>query len=237
MFNDSLYLRLSWSDPTHSVWRDHYELTEIEPTFVRFFHYCCDDNSLHREDQLVMMFEGLADDGWDTWNWRSLTTGSAGLAENMVFRNGSFDTLEVAVYPAYLNPEQLNGQPKYMHVDSSDFTGFVLHETDTARTDLTPGGWGFGDIIPGWIVDTSVASLPASTRGARWPIRAASTHVDSANLYTVVLCRAMNTTYTDNLNMAALDSVHVKLGLLDNQIAITTGGTGRGFTEEFWLIF
>jgi hypothetical protein len=242
--NDSLYVRLVWDDASHDIWRDRYEVDTIEIGFVRFFHDCCEDNAINREDQLFIMFAGLPDNAYDTWNWRSLTTAVGRLAEGMTYQNGSLepDSTDLGTAPAIRHtPMQGTSQPQYMRNDSSEFDGYVLYTEynppyELVSLDAGSEGWEKGQIIPGWLIDTSVFNRSSIIRGSRWDIRSASKYDSSATEYTVMLCRPLDTGFSDDLNMLALDSVKAKIGVLDNQIAVGTGGTRRGFSGDLWFI-
>jgi len=241
-FSDSLYLRLRWSDPSHDIWRDRYIVDSIAAGIARFSHDCCEDNAVNREDQLFVMFAGLAGSGYDVWNWRSLTTGPGFLAEGKTYLGGvlASDSIETSIGPAISHSPQTPGStyPTYMHPDSTDFNGYLLYNVPAPPHVLVGLGWTPGQIIPGWLIDSTIYGRSAAIRGSRWDIRAAGGY-DSANTrYTVMMCRPMNTGYTDDLDLSTLDSVSVKGGVLDNKIDVLVGdATRRGFTEEFWLIF
>lgn len=233
--DDSLFLRLRYSDPTFSVWKDHYATISSTPP-INFVH-----NDLgYDEDQVYVMFDD-GNDGWDVWNWRVLTTGEGGLAEGMTYTGGVLATDEGTITVAITNPG-LGGspQPTYVHVDTSDFHGYVLVRDLDSLTELyvNTTGWTVGQMVPGWIIDRFLKNDEDQSvrRKSRFDIRAVSDYDEGAEEYVVVLGRALATGYDDDLDMSELTSVRTMIGQFDNQDVFSVGGTGRGFTVEFNLI-
>lgn len=234
---DSLFLKVVWTDATHNVWREKWTVGDPPPSFV---HDCCDDNAVNREDQVFVMFAGLPDGVWDVWNWRSLTTAAGFLAEGMTFSGSLLESDTVSnegLKPASRNVPTVGSQPYKMHETGNAFQGNLLYWADAVNLDLLGYDWQTGETIPGWIIDTTIYDRIPSIRMSRWAIRAATDWDTTSSQYTVVLSRPLNTTYTDDLNLLLLDSVKVKVGVLDNQMSINLGSGSRGFTDEFWLIF
>ncbi len=255
--NDSLYLRISWTDLSHSMRRGSYTVRDTMAVLgndtATLFN--APDSIARLEDQLWVLFAGLASGDWDGINWRVLTTDSAFLAEGInLHRPTTADlweldtdagTMEVAIpNKDLLNPEY----PRYFHRDTSDYVGYTLfndtalmvsqdtalHPYTTLRTaNLFIRGWELGQEVPFFILDSTAHRQSAATRGSRWDTKSISTW--SGLTYTVVMCRPMTTGYDDDV--ALTDSVKTKIGIFDNQMDINVGGTGRGFSKEFWLIF
>ncbi|MCK4373437.1 MAG: hypothetical protein KAW61_09820, partial [candidate division Zixibacteria bacterium] len=71
-----LYLRFQWNDYSLSMQRDNWKMLHLDD--FNFFH----NDGLNGEDQLWVSFEGAPSGGWDTWNWRVLTTGQVNRAED-----------------------------------------------------------------------------------------------------------------------------------------------------------
>lgn len=256
-YNDTLYLRLNWVDNSHSVWRGAYEVRDTSAVLgsdtATLFN--APDSIGRQEDQLWVLFAGLAGGDWDGINWRALTTDSTFLAEGINLHRATTSdpwdqvkdagTMEVTIRNKdLLNPEY----PRYFHRDTSLYTGYTLfydtalidhadtalHPYTTLRTaDLFLRGWDLGQQVPFYILDSTKRRLSAAERGSRWDTRTIGAYAGSQ--YTVVLCHPMNTGYTDDVLLN--DSVKTKIGLFDNQLDINVGGTGRGFSKEFWLIF
>ena len=239
VYNDSLYLRVTWVDADHDVWRDRYDVLQTSPSVV-ISHDATGDDGAYAEDQLLVMFAGLDDDGYDVWNWRALTTAAGLMAEGM-----TLDTLNGLVsddsnQPGYFVNAPIAGSsvPSYVHQDGSAFTGYILYTTeDLDVLGSAYNDWVVDQIVPGWRIDSAVVHYASAVRGSRWDIRAASEYDDGANQYTVMMCRPMNTGFAEDLNLATVDSVEVVVGVTDNQISIETEGSNLGFSESFWMIF
>ena len=116
-----LYLRFQWVDSELSMQRDNWKLNDIDG-----FNFSTRIGDID-EDQIFVMFEGAPDGGWDTWNWRVLTTGQVNLAEGMTYDSETLDPDDGGKVTALLNktgPD--DSRPVYIHEDKSDFIGAVL---------------------------------------------------------------------------------------------------------------
>lgn len=233
-YNDSLYLRLRWSDATHNVLKDPFSVVTAGPP-ANWTH----DAVSFKEDHLLVMFSGLSGGDWDTWHWRSLTTAYAFVAEGQSFDGTTLtaDLNNSSFQAAFENAGFLGTQqPSFVHKDTSQFSGTLFYYVDRLGISnaSNSSGWTVGQQIPGWMIDTTLYKRPITERLSRWDIRAAFDY--SASQYTVVMCRAMNTGNTDDVNLVPLDSVQFRIGLLDNSDDLSTGGSRRGFTGTFWMI-
>ncbi|NOY88861.1 MAG: hypothetical protein GXO93_05655 [FCB group bacterium] len=228
--NDSLYLRLQWNDNDFSVWRDYYSVYSVEPLNFTW-------NSWSGEDQLYVMFDGAPGGGWDVWNWRVLTTGTDNLAEGFRYRNDSLirdtGTVPVAIPN---NPLPGGRNPYYVHDSLSAFHGYILPLNSLDTNYATSTGWTVGQKVPGWIIDPSLKTASVTRRNSRLDIKAVSNYNTELKKYTVVLARALNTTYDDDLDMSTKNSVTAKIGIFNNQDDFYLGGSNRGFTVNFTLI-
>lgn len=242
-YHDTLYLRISWPDNSHDVWRDAYYVTDTAVPLggdtATYFDQI--DTLMWEEDQLWVLFAGLSSGDWDGLNWRSLTTDSAFLAEGLNVHNDSVLITDAgAVTVARRNYNSINpGFPLYFHKDTSHYTGFTLFENDNLRpADIFIRGWSMAQRVPNYLIDSSKYKLSALERGSRWDTRSIG-HWDALRtptpIYTVVLCRPMNTGFDDDV--ALVDSVETKIGLFNDQLNFSFKGGDRGFTKEFWLIF
>jgi len=254
--NDTLYVRLRWADPTFSAYPHLDTVTTTSPlTFSR--------DVTAQEDQAFVMFESAVDT-FDVWGWQVLRTGGLGLGMGYTYADLTLTpdaegtaSLETAVP----NNEQNFTTPIYMSGDTSEFNGYILYLPpsgntvrldDTLRVDTIDvggqqvfnvirydqsTGWTIGQKLPGYVLDSSVVAAWRSdaNRGSILDIRTTDNY--SGGMYSLVMKRAMNTGYEDDLNMIPLDSVKVVIGLFDNQDSFTTGGTKRGFSIPFWVIF
>ncbi len=250
--NDTLYLRLRWKDATHDVWPGYLYVVDT------LFH-CDVDTSVHctefvvgddfdTEDRMLVLMSGLPNGAWDAIDWRALTTGAGLLAEEGAYKRDTvslspdtiidsieYDSAPNSFLPAYLNQQPGFG-PSNMHSDSSQFHGAVLLQTEMVPFRTFSRGWKLNQRLPGFYVDTSLATKTPDVRGSRWCTRAANIWDTTSQTYTVVLCRPMSTGFTDCLNLTAVDSVQTKLGVFDNQIDLNKGGTSRAWTKNFWLV-
>ena len=259
---DNLYLRLQWSDSTFNAYPDHYFCTKaISP--IEFSH---EPLPPAYEDQIFVMFDRAPEEGYDVWNWRVLTTGAGGFGRGYTYSDDILveDAVGTASDStvADSNPPY-NPWPTYAHKDTSDFDYYILYTTDTLKytdtlyinvdtviygdppdtifdtTAITfplTTGWELNQKVPGWLIDSSFASLPDSARGSRWDIKAVSVYDDVALEYRVVLCRKLNTTFTDDIDLSAMDSVKVKTGIYDNQEEFGQPSNRRCFIDDFWII-
>jgi hypothetical protein len=242
-YNSDLYLRLTWTDNSHSVWRGAFVVRDTGAVLGNdtATYFNGSDSIGRQEDQLWVLFAGLAGGDLDGINWRALTTDSTFLAEGInLHRATTSDPWEQVTDAGTIetsrhNYNLLNHEyPAYIHKDTSAYHGFTLFENDgLVPHDLFMRGWDIGQEVPWFILDSTKWHLSAAERGSRWDTRTISTY--SGGQYTVVLSRPLNTGYADDV--ALTDSVKAKIGVFDNQMDINTGGTGRGFSKEFWLVF
>jgi hypothetical protein len=255
-----LYLRLKWSDATFDAYPDRFEVTSVdtisEPPRV---HFLRKSHVVTEEDQIFVMFDSLPSGGYDVWNWRVLTTGGGGFGKGFTYRNNSLIADENgASSDSVIAAENiLQGDvPTYAHKDLSQFNGYVLfiqeavhymndtlgYYIDPVLNDTTPiffyntTGWDSGQIVPGWLIDSNFVHSSEQERGSRWDIRAVSEYIDNPGEYHLVLCRKLNTGFNDDLDLSAVDSVKVKIGIFDGQDDFNIGSSNRGFSDEFWLI-
>ena len=226
-----LYLRVEFDDKNLNLLKFPYVLQE-----GGFLNFVADPTSF--EDQLYIMFSGLPNSAYDVWNWRSLETAPAGLAEGKTLINDTILVTDSGFQVVALPNPVFNAWPKWAHKDSSDFTGQILYVEDTSGFGryVADPNWTVGDVIPGYYIDSAVGSRvqdPAYAQ-SRWDIFTVSSFDDLNEKITVVLKRKLNTTYSQDLVMA--DSVQFRIGLFDNQDKFTLGGSRRGYTDLLWLI-
>jgi hypothetical protein len=254
-----LYLRLQWSDSTFDAYPDNFEFDHYIPGTPPAVWYEHKAHELTEEDQIFVLFDSLPEGGYDVWNWRVLTTGAVGLGKGYNYL--SADSLLVADSAGTVtdsgittNPDRGAGQPTYARYDTSKFHGYLLYTADTVNYqqildsiyDTMGGvwqhvyfhnttGWQTGQKIPGWLIDSSFASLSDEELGSRWDIRTVSEYDSIADYYQLVLCRKLNTGFSDDLVLQ--DSVKVKIGIYDSQDEFGGPGTAdRGFSDVFWII-
>jgi hypothetical protein len=227
---DSLYVRIEYRDDSLNLLRDFLETVDSNTNFqVRDYS---------QEDQIFVMFAGLANGAYDVWNWRSLTTAPAGLAEGKRYESSALITDSGGQQVAFIN--NTGGtftHPQYVHSTGASFTGQILlkkemepfldHQSEYLVPDL---------VVPGWYVDDSVGYYvrQPAYKQSRWDIFAVHGYNSGTNRLAVVLQCALNTGRGDDL--ALTDSVKVKIGVLDDQTDLANQGSRRGFSQEFWLV-
>ena len=236
VFNDSLYLRIRWNDNSHDILHNHYYVSDTSLP-VNFTY-----DITRKEDHLLVLFTGPSDTTWDVWHWRSLTTAYAFVAEGQRLVGDSLvpDTNDPVILPARENPRiGTSQQPTFVHKDGPLFTDTIMYWGDQANSTnfINDTLWQMGQIVPGWLIDTSVVNDPPDRRLSRWDIRSIFGYSAQDAQYTVVLCRPLSTGYSDDLDLLPLDSVQAKIGILDNLDRLSQAGGQRGFTKAFWFIF
>ena len=258
----NLYLRLQWSDTSFNAYPAHFFCTTATPP-LEFSHQPLPPAY---EDQVFVMFDGGSEWGYDVWNWRVLTTGAGGLGRGYTYSKDTLvkdaagtasDSTVADSNPPYF------AWPTYAHKDTSQFDGYILYIADavkwsdtleiridtviygdppvtifdtTAITFPLTTGWELDQKVPGWLIDSSFVSRTDEERGSRWDIKAVSVYDDVALEHRVVLCRKLNTTFTDDIDLSAMDSVKVKIGIYDNQEKFGQPSSRRGFSDDFWII-
>ncbi|MFH2050204.1 MAG: ethylbenzene dehydrogenase-related protein [bacterium] len=243
--NDSLFMWFQWVDATNDIWPDNWNITSANPLMF-------ERSLFDHEDQMFALFYNTVDQDWDVWNWRVITTGTENFAEGMswnspdltVDANGTASTMKVA----FDNKTGGFQQPEFVHQDTCEFTDPILLLTDAISRNTwifrtvddsvhwyQTTGWQVDQKIQGLYIDGSASDKTEAQRGSRWDIGAYSAY--SNNTYSLVMVRKLNTGYTDDFDLSALDSVKVQVGILNNQESFTTGSSNRGFSEYFWLIF
>jgi hypothetical protein len=182
-------------------------------------------------------FYGDAGDNADVWDWKANRTGLAKLADDMHMTtekvdfdpivNQTSDSLYFRNYTIEQQPdpavESYIIAPKYMHPDSTLFTGPALLESEmpgylfvdfkpdlnwvTFPPNLPPAGL----YLPGYYIYDRVGH-----DGSRWDVRAQSEY--SAGKWTVVLRRALTTTDAADVsfNFGTPDSIAVSIAVTDN---------------------
>lgn len=230
-----LYMRLQWDDEDVSLKRDNWALSNISG-----FNWTHNSN-VYFEDQTLIMFDMGNDSTWDVWNWRALTTGQSKAAEGMTYTEADSsltvdtDNGQYTLAWANYNPGD-NARPRWIHEDTSDWTGDVLFIYDTlpASRGIGDPTWEIEQTVPGWAIVDSV--LPAGMKSqSRWDIEAVYAHDSAAGRYTLVLARDL-TGAADDLDISSLAEVRTRIGILDD-FGLTDQGSNKVFTEDFLLDF
>ena len=261
-----LYLRVRWGDPTLSAWYGHWYVTDATDIIDFAAESLEPLQTTYLEDQLLVMFSD-GGESWDSWNWRVLTAGAAGLAEGVNVDWALSSAVSDAegtpgVTPAVENDTTFT-QPTYLPKDTSAFSGYIFHLADTVRSndtlridyDTTFVGAPVETLVDtnyityrmttGWDMDQRIPRFMADTSTASENPTTRGSRWDihcgdqhDGTGYTVVMQRSLTTGFEDDLAMGGLDSVQVKLAVYDNDIRLFgASNQNRGFTRTFWLIF
>jgi len=236
----NLYLRLMWADPTFDAWPHIWVVDSMAGPTPLFEHLVTES-----QDQAIVLFRGMVNHLWDVWRWQAHSTALSGqvggvitgFAEGATYISNTFtvDDGDLAlVRPNGPYMGEFN-RPTCLHEDTMAFHGFILPESEADSLDQLPlSGWQVHDTVPGYITDQSLADSSAVALGSRWDIAAVALH--SAGQYTVVLRRALNTGYTDDLAMAAGTRLAMKVILTDKlDPDFAHGLTDQGITGLFYL--
>ncbi len=235
-----LYLRFQWDDATLSMQRDNWRM--IDSANFNFAH-----DTLYGEDQLWVSFEGTPSGGWDTWNWRVLTTGQLNLAEDGSVSSGDTTWDDGANRAAFLNPIRNvmdSVRPRYVHIDEWQFTGDILLKSqrldlDTAYNQVLASrhNWNLEQTVPGWYINDDDIDWDAESR---WEIQAVYNYdpgTGNPGRYTLVLARDLSGS-TDDLDMSEVSRVKTRIGIFDDfdNLEETGGSSQRAFSADFWLV-
>ena len=236
--HDTLHLRLSWTDATLDCWPGRFTVDNIQivtdpPDTLAVF---AQDALSASEDQAMIFLQAAGNSTWDVWNWRLVTTGAGLLAEDFSLSGTTLthDAGTVLVATSNLGGA---GQPASMEPGGPDNNDYRLYASEAVPLDAGLN-WAIGDRVSGWVIDDSLY-LPqnAATRGSRYDVGAASSYAGSPSRHTVVLHRALASDDTADLNMSALTTVRMRVGITDNSdFSMTLGSTRQGFTDIFELI-
>lgn len=189
-----------------------------------------------------------------TYNNATLTPDAAGTASD----SGTVKNIRVFNLPTYAHKDTSDFGNELGHyilytTDTLKYTDTLYIDIDTVIIGEDPPdtifdttaitfpltiGWELDQKVPGWLIDSSFAS-PSHTdeeRGSRWDIKAVSVYDSLEFQYRVVLCRELNTLSADDIDLSAMDSVKVKIGIYDNQEEFGQPSNRRGFSDDFWII-
>ena len=234
--DDTLYLRLAWDDNTYDCWPGRYEVTSFDyPGSDTLAHFTQDELSF-REDQAMVFFQNDGATSWDVWQWRLVTTGAGYLAEGYTLTGTALTRDAGAAVVATANDGDAD-QPAYMHLEGPGNESYRL-EQSSAVAIVFDLAWQLGQYVPGWLINSTLY-LPqyATTRASRWDIGAFSSSYSSlSGFHVVVLHRALNTGYPDDLDMIAYSTLNARVGITNNaDFSMSMGDTKQGFTSTFVL--
>ncbi len=235
---ERLFVRCAWADPESNLRISPCRCISNDGTAL----FIKDSSEFDfGEDQLLVMFDGAANDGWDTWRWLSYRTGTVGLAEGMIYRNGAL-IADASSIEVYTNNVVDAGLPTYLSVEGPDFTGDTLYmsEATTDWTGFQLSGWTNGQTIPGYLIDSAAARQVKASPQSRWDILSAWDYDESSGIHTVVLSRKLNTGFFsgDDVDLTPLDSVAVRIGMLDDlPDLLDNNSSQQAFTSELIVKF
>ncbi len=229
-----LFLRFQWDDADLSMQRENWAFSSAPG-----FNFNPSGNG---EDQLWVSFDGLPSGGWDTWNWRVLTTAQVGRAEDGTTQN-KVTTWDDGVNPsAYLNSDNDPSRPVKIHTTQWDFMGDVLLQSETIPSGQGIGGeanWTEGQTVPGWYIND--LNDWDSDNSSRWDVRTVYDYDPGIGIpgrYTVVLARDLATGDNEDLDMGDLGRVKTRIGVFDDfdDLDYVGGSSQRAFSADFWLV-
>jgi len=232
--NSKLFMRFQWTDDSLHIWRDCW-------SFISQPNYNFTFNDVFSEDQFFAMFTKPGQDWYDTWNWRVLTTDPASLAEGFTFASDTLAKDGGAQVPAVDNQTfPLSSRPRWIHETKDAYQQPILYMSETIEPE-GPGDFGPGWLpqmkVAGYVIDLSVVSYLESNPQSRWDITTVSSYDAEVDVYKLVMSRALNSGFVDDMNMASEDSVQVRIGVLDDQDELATlNSSQQGFSNSFWLI-
>ena len=246
---DSLFLQLTWADPTNDIWPGYYYVSATSPT-LQF------DSSVinNEEDQMLVMFANSGAGWYDVWNWSVVSTGSVNigrgyrLMEGQMVRdtNTAFPQLQVVVRnPRYFGSDE----PTNAHQDTSVFAGHILlssemldrddwifrSPTDSVHWNET-SGWALDQRVPGMYVNEVALGYTGAPQDSRYDIRTVAEYDDAGSAYTLVMARALDTGFDDDMDLSVPDSVKVSLAVFDGLSDFTAGSARRGVSQSFYII-
>ncbi|MCK4461343.1 MAG: hypothetical protein KAW46_06035 [candidate division Zixibacteria bacterium] len=228
-----MYLRFQWNDYSLSMQRDNWAISDLDN-----YNFALDTS--YGEDQLWISFEGLPSGGWDTWNWRVLTTGQVNRAEDGTVIDGDTTWDEGTNPSAYPNSDNDPYRPVKIHGDEWQFTGDVLLQSETVAVMEGYAGrnnWTKGQTVPGWYIND--LNDWDSDNSSRWDVQAVYNYdpgIGGPGRYTVVLARDLSGGAED-LDMSETGRVKARIGIFDDYDYLESvgGDTKRKFSGDFWL--
>lgn len=231
--DDTLYLRLAWSDDSWDRWPGRFSVTGFQypgnDTLPIFTH----DNMSAREDQALVLFKGPGEINWDAWQWRMTTTGAAYLAqgymliENVLVRDFGNESVVTS------NVDTISGNPIYMHTNGQASDSYRLIPDSIVAIDYYLP-WDSGQFLPGWIINDTLYQASEAARGSKFDINSFSRY--ASNEYVVVLSRSLAGS-TNDLDMTGPITLDCKIGITNNaDFIMTQGYSEQGFSSTFKLV-
>jgi len=178
----------------------------------------------------------------DVWLWKSSTTAPAYLGEDQWWSdlgiasdNLTTPTTDSVYFDNWNNPGMEFGFPRYKHTTDEAFTDTILYVDDTVAfvtSELFPSDY----FMPGWVIDSTYHD--EATRESRWDILSYSEHDPVEDTWEVVLARELNTGQLDDVDMSAVDTIQVTLGINHDHPCYSTGDINNNHSGSlpFYII-
>ncbi len=242
---ERLFLRIVWSDNARDRTMDYYKVFNVDPVTPWLANFV-EVKDIFFEDQLFVMFKDptAAPTQYDTWNWQAYSTDPVGLAEGLTYRNDS-------LIPDPSTPQReiasritsVGSRPLWAPYNGPEWDfNTILFKEDAVYlpyNDSTDWVWEIGDSIPGWFIDGVVAQDAKNDPDEnQWDILAKSEYDDIADTYTLVLSRKLSTGHNEDLDMAAVDKLEARIGVMDDKADLgKSNSSDQRFTNEFVILF
>ena len=231
-----LYLYTQWPDADADLKRN-YIYRNMEDEFAR--------NITRGEDKIYVLFDNgqngteradcaamchldsakkhsTAGGNVDVWIWKSTTTYPAFIADDAWWNVDSMlidypiDYVKSPLYSRNWSPAGAAyfSTPLFRHATDSDFVGPFLYSNDTVSwipSDINL--FDIGDSLPAYSIDSSYHDT-ATVRDSRWDVLTYAEHENYK--WTVVFARELNTGNDDDLDLSAVNTLQISIGLNDN---------------------
>lgn len=157
----------------------------------------------------------------DVWVWKSSTTYPAFVAEDTWWDEDGIITdypSDLVRYPLYrknFNFNAVSGWPYFHHTSGPDFAGPFLYfdDTTTFNSGTDNDDYAIGDTIPAFVIDSAYHDT-ATVLESRWEALTYAAH--AGGKWTVVFARELDPDNADDLDLSAVDTLQVSIGLNDN---------------------
>ena len=241
VYGDSLYVKVTWDDETFDVWPSAWIVDSIDGGLPLWEHL-----TTQYEDQLMLFVSGLPNGNWDTWHWRAATTsfmGSptgqmTGYAEGGRYVNNAVTPDASPTFLTRENHQYIGfNRPTFLHEDTTEYTGYILADQDAdSLVTLPASGWTQGFLVAGYLTNVGIALLPDASRGSKYDIKVDAKYDAGANQYQVVMRRALNTGYTEDLVMTSGSRLTCRIGIgNEHNFTFTTGSSNQGYSDVFYI--
>jgi hypothetical protein len=252
---DSVYIYARWKDNKANLWGNFLRKKSATYEWERIIYAAYQGG----EDKFFIMFDG-GNNGTekancaamchttymqptvgdvDVWNWKSSSTNYAKLADDEWWTADSgcaddktWPNME-AYYTNWVSGPQM---PANMHKDDTAFHGAILYRSDAVVFNKDKP-WQTGDLMPGYVIDSTVYSSPARYNSSLWDVRTISKYDSSSAPYTwtVVFSRRLYTGNDDDVDLSLPDSIQISVAAASNYTEESDGWNHSG-SKPFYLI-